>query len=102
MLEINHNKHFLENIEAIKTLQEEGFSEKEIQELIKIQEEEDKKETISNEKLNGKTKEQYWWNMTYSALDRIFDRCEEIDPNNYNMLADIHLIRMFINKHKPQ
>lgn len=100
MLEINHNKHFLENIEAIKTLQEEGFSEKEIQELIKIQEEEDKKET--NEKLDEKTKEQYWWNMTYSAIERIFDRCEEIDPSNYDMLADIHLIRMFVNKHKPE
>jgi SOS response regulatory protein OraA/RecX len=44
MLEMTINKHFEENIKAISILQEEGFSEKEIQELINRQEEQDKED----------------------------------------------------------
>ena len=32
------------------------------------------------------------------ALDRLFDRCEEIDPNEYRMLDDIWLIRDYLDK----
>lgn len=49
------------------------------------------------------TKEQQYWEDTQEALSRIFDRCEEIDPQSgYNMLEDIQFVRGFINKHKPQ
>ena len=49
------------------------------------------------------TKEQQYWEDTQEALSRIFDRCEEIDPQSgYDMLEDIQFIRCFINKHKPQ
>lgn len=49
------------------------------------------------------TKEQQYWENTQEALSRIFDRCEEIDPQSgYDMLEDIQFVRGFINKHKPQ
>jgi hypothetical protein len=49
------------------------------------------------------TKEQQYWEDTQEALSRIFDRCEEIDPQSgYVMLEDIQFVRGFINKHKPQ
>ena len=49
------------------------------------------------------TKEQQYWEDTQEALSRIFDRCEEIDPQSgYDMLEDIQFVRGFINKHKPQ
>jgi hypothetical protein len=48
------------------------------------------------------TKEQQYWEDTQEALSRIFDRCEEIDPQGgYDMLEDIQFVRGFINKHKP-
>lgn len=48
------------------------------------------------------TKEQQYWEDTQEALSRIFDRCEEIDPQSgYDMLEDIQFVRGFINKHKP-
>lgn len=49
------------------------------------------------------TKEQQYWENAQEALSRIFDQCEEIDPQSgYNMLEDIQFVRGFINKHKPQ
>lgn len=49
------------------------------------------------------TREQQYWEDTQEALSRIFDRCEEIDPQSgYDMLEDIQFVRGFINKHKPQ
>jgi hypothetical protein len=49
------------------------------------------------------TKEQQYWEDAQEALSRIFDRCEEIDPQSgYDMLEDIQFVRGFINKHKPQ
>lgn len=32
------------------------------------------------------------------ALDRLFDRCEEIEPSEYRMLDDIFLIQDYLNK----
>jgi hypothetical protein len=44
-----------------------------------------------------------YWEDAQEALSRIFDRCEEIDPQSgYDMLEDIQLIQGFINKHKSQ
>ena len=49
------------------------------------------------------TREQQYWEDTQEALSRIFDRCEEIDPQSgYDMLEDIQFIRGFINKCKPR
>ena len=49
------------------------------------------------------TREQQYWEDTQEALSRIFDRCEEIDPQSgYEMLEDIQFIRGFINKCKPR
>ena len=49
------------------------------------------------------TREQQYWEDTQEALSRIFNRCEEIDPQSgYDMLEDIQFVRGFINKHKPQ
>ena len=49
------------------------------------------------------TKEQQYWEDTQEALSRIFDRCEEIDPQSgYDMLEDIQFVRGFINKHKSR
>lgn len=49
------------------------------------------------------TKEQQYWEDTQEALNRIFNRCEEIDPQSgYDMLEDIQFVRGFIYKHKPQ
>ena len=49
------------------------------------------------------TKEQQYWEDAQEALSRIFNQCEEIDPQSgYDMLEDIQFIRGFINKHKPQ
>lgn len=48
-------------------------------------------------------KEQQYWEDAQEALSRIFDRCEEIDPQSgYDMLEDIQFVRGFINKHKPR
>lgn len=48
------------------------------------------------------TKEEQYWEETQVALDRLFDLCEEIDPQSgYRMLEDIKFIRGFINKHRP-
>lgn len=47
--------------------------------------------------------EQQYWEDAQEALSRIFDQCEEIDPQSgYDMLEDIQFVRGFINKHKPQ
>ena len=44
-----------------------------------------------------------YWEDAQEALNRIFDRCEEIDPQSgYDMLEDIQFVRGFIDKHKPQ
>ena len=49
------------------------------------------------------TEEEQYWEDTQEALTRIFDRCEEIDPQSgYDMLEDIQFVRGFINKHKPR
>ena len=49
------------------------------------------------------TEEQQYWENTQEALDRIFNQCEEIDPQSgYDMLEDIQFIRGFINKCKPR
>ena len=49
------------------------------------------------------TKEQQYWEDAQEALSRIFDKCEEIEPQgSYDMLEDIQFVRGFINKHKPQ
>lgn len=32
--------------------------------------------------------------------DMIFDRCEEIEPNEYNMLPDIHELQDYIRQQK--
>lgn len=49
------------------------------------------------------TREQQYWEDTQEALNRVFDRCEEIDlQSGYDMLEDIQFIRGFINKHKPR
>ena len=49
------------------------------------------------------TKEEQYWEDTQEALSRIFNQCEEIDPQSgYDRLEDIQFIRGFINKHKPQ
>lgn len=49
------------------------------------------------------TEEQQYWENTQEALSRIFNLCEEIDPQSgYDMFEDIQFVRGFINKHKPQ
>ena len=49
------------------------------------------------------TREQQYWEDAQEALSRIFDRCEEIDPQSgYNMLEDILFVRGFLYEHKPQ
>ena len=41
-----------------------------------------------------------YWEDAQEALNRIFDRCEEIDPQSgYDMLEDIQFVRGFIDKH---
>lgn len=47
--------------------------------------------------------EQKNWEDVVDALDRIFDLCEEIDPQSeYRMAEDTALIRDFIYKHNPK